>query len=831
MAITRAQQYRQMLEDGGMLVKPGNGKRPGYRSAKAQEVQGRTKASTTKPGTSGGSTAKDDDVAPGYNPKTGRFERPDPSGPPGTMIPEKARTPQEVKQDLRRAINRGAFRKEGIFDAVFPTATNFLDTISRSKLARINNAIQRQNYINSLDLDDPEEKAEYDRIMNELGGLGINIIAGPETLTDTRLKQPMSLGAPTTIFKPTMSFDDDVSSLGDPDVKDILGEGFQDYLKRFDSPDRDDRGPSDPCLGPNPPPYCFIGKKADETIKAQRNLAGLTARIGGSLFAFDEDPITAADGGRIGYDDGGMLVQPGFGGTRQGYRSAKAQESKQKSAQEYKASTTQQQRDDDRRDFQEQRRQAVQRLEEVKPTSRRGKGIENAVRTASELNYLRNLYKLDPVGLGLSFIGNKISDFLFPPLGAAEPSEDELNILRATGQLENQKQKILDATGIGSGAVGVGPVPDLTDPKVAGSIAEAGGLTTGLKKVGGKEIFGTTIGGEQIRVPTDLSQQAIEEIQKDKRQLGLTRDQVIDKALDFDYPTSITEEGAGTIYDMVQADQLPRTLAAEGGIMDLGRQELFLGGIAKGLKKAARGVSRTLKKVAKSPIGKAAILGAIGFGIPGTSFGGIFGKGALSKLIGQKAMTQAPFAPGTGILGFIQKNPLLAIAGTSALAGALTPKEEDDQDEFLRQYYSMRLDPSQSVRGMGSQFDFYNTQFVADGGRIGYQEGSKEPVAKKTMPLLDMDGQEMDLRDNGGFVPIGRMEKADDVPARLSKNEFVFTADAVRNAGDGDVDKGAEVMYNMMKNLERGGNVSDESQGLEGAREMFQTSKRLEEVL
>ena len=194
-------------------------------------------------------------------------------------------------------------------------------------------------------------------------------------------------------------------------------------------------------------------------------------------------------------------------------------------------------------------------------------------------------------------------------------------------------------------------------------------------------------------------------------------------------------------------------------------------------------------------------------------------------------MTQAPFAPGTGILGFIQKNPLLAIAGTSALAGALTPKEEDDQDEFLRQYYNMRLDPSQSVRGMGSQFDFYNTQFVADGGRIGYQEGSKEPVAKKTMPLLDMDGQEMDLRDNGGFVPIGRMEKADDVPARLSKNEFVFTADAVRNAGDGDVDKGAEVMYNMMKNLERGGNVSDESQGLEGAREMFQTSKRLEEVL
>ena len=265
MAITRAQQYRQMLEDGGMLVQPSmTGKRPGYRSAKAQEVQGRTEPSgfsaptgkTQGQSPRGTTTSKDDDVAPGYNPKTGRFERPDPSGPPGTMIPERARTVKEVKQDLRRAMNRGAFRKKGIIDAIFPTATNFLDSVSRSKLARINNAIQRQNYINSLDLDDPEEKAEYDRIMNELGGLGIDIIAGPETLTDTRLKQPMSLGAPTTTFKPTMSFNDDVSSLGDPDVKDILGEGYQDYLKRFDSPDRDDRGPSDPCLGPNPPPYC-----------------------------------------------------------------------------------------------------------------------------------------------------------------------------------------------------------------------------------------------------------------------------------------------------------------------------------------------------------------------------------------------------------------------------------------------------------------------------------------------------------------------------------------------------------------------------------------------
>jgi hypothetical protein len=78
---------------------------------------------------------------------------------------------------------------------------------------------------------------------------------------------------------------------------------------------------------------------------------------------------------------------------------------------------------------------------------------------------------------------------------------------------------------------------------------------------------------------------------------------------------------------------------------------------------------------------------------------------------------------------------------------------------------------------------------------------------------------------------MGEYERKDDVPARLSKNEFVFTADAVRNAGGGDIDRGAEIMENMMKNLEDGGQVSQESQGLQGAREMFATQQRLGEVL
>ena len=106
----------------------------------------------------------------------------------------------------------------------------------------------------------------------------------------------------------------------------------------------------------------------------------------------------------------------------------------------------------------------------------------------------------------------------------------------------------------------------------------------------------------------------------------------------------------------------------------------------------------------------------------------------------------------------------------------------------------------------------------AQGGRIGAQEGG----------LMDLGGMEKDYREEGGFVPIGGREKADDVPARLSKNEFVFTADAVRSAGGGDIDEGAAVMERLMENLEAGGKVSEDSQGREGAQEMFANTQRLQ---
>jgi len=67
--------------------------------------------------------------------------------------------------------------------------------------------------------------------------------------------------------------------------------------------------------------------------------------------------------------------------------------------------------------------------------------------------------------------------------------------------------------------------------------------------------------------------------------------------------------------------------------------------------------------------------------------------------------------------------------------------------------------------------------------------------------IMDLGGKEMDLR-GGGFVPIGKKERADDVPARLSKNEFVMTADAVRGAGGGNINEGARRMYETMNKLE-----------------------------
>jgi hypothetical protein len=308
----------------------------------------------------------------------------------------------------------------------------------------------------------------------------------------------------------------------------------------------------------------------------------------------------------------------------------------------------------------------------------------------------------------------------------------------------------------------------------------------------------------------------------------------------------------------------------DGNMDEMGRQ---MYGLGKLVKKATRAV----KKIAKSPIGKAALLytgaGALsnlaaGSGLAGMFTGftspktflakqglkNIFTRGGLKNIfLGQAAGTAAgPFPylqkgvpkATSGLLGFggeLSFGKVATLASVLPLFGLGTGQESEEEAKKLIDNSGISAEEIEQARNSILQAakenyagDIRARGFKADGGlmRLGYQEGGDaEPVAKKTMPLLDMDGMEKDYRETGGFVDMGRMERADDVPARLSKNEFVFTADAVRNAGEGDIDKGAEVMYNMMKNLEAGGEVSEESQGLEGARRMFQTSQRLEEVL
>ena len=297
-----------------------------------------------------------------------------------------------------------------------------------------------------------------------------------------------------------------------------------------------------------------------------------------------------------------------------------------------------------------------------------------------------------------------------------------------------------------------------------------------------------------------------------------------------------------------------RARKAFGGIMDrvTGRKAYGLGSIFKSVKKA-------VGKVLKSDVGKAAILGLgiygynAGWGsgissfakkIPGSGFlmGGGKEINGVAKYadkfnpwkVAGLAMTAAPFNPGPW--NDVKPNESLGMNNRGGhLIDPITGKEALPAE--MRASLNNALDNADGdpirIKQINDAYAFlgpderlgtylpYRTYGVKDGGRIGKAEGG----------LMDLGGMEKDYRAEGGFVPIGEYEKKDDVPARLSVNEFVFTADAVRGAGQGDIDKGAEIMENMMVNLEKGGTISEESQGNAGAQQMFNTSERLGEVI
>jgi hypothetical protein len=287
-----------------------------------------------------------------------------------------------------------------------------------------------------------------------------------------------------------------------------------------------------------------------------------------------------------------------------------------------------------------------------------------------------------------------------------------------------------------------------------------------------------------------------------------------------------------------------------------------------GLGSLVKKITKPIKKIVKSPIGKAALgaaalYGVNRFGIPGT---GGFGQGAISRLfsgrVGNPAMQKA-VGSGGGLGGFFsrilggakkgfdglsfgQKAFLGAGAGLSLLPFLTGGAEEEEEvvEGFDVTPGSISNIVAQAKRRDPSLRFLPQTQFAqpgfftaAEGGRaqlagggnrvtqlLQLLEGTKDPMDRRMIQqeidmllgkfakggiadlpevrMLEGGMPEIDYRESGGFVPVGKKEKADDVPAMLSKNEFVMTADAVRGMGDGNVEKGAQKMYDQMRQLE-----------------------------
>jgi len=270
-----------------------------------------------------------------------------------------------------------------------------------------------------------------------------------------------------------------------------------------------------------------------------------------------------------------------------------------------------------------------------------------------------------------------------------------------------------------------------------------------------------------------------------------------------------------------------RKFMAKGGIMQtVPRQGYFLGKIVKGIKKGVKGV---VKGVKKNPL---LALAALNFA-PALVAGGksMFFGPASSSIFGNplSLLNLSGAATGTGAAMDALKIGGAGAAITGLLSG-MTQQEGESNEEFGRRKAQVRDQLNVQFRRLypqgGNESDEdYNIRInamveaaddqtipvgeMADGGRVMRAFGSDELVEKASgiegLPInVNSKGvKELDLRETGGFIPpVGVKEKADDIPAMLSNNEFVFTADAVRAAGGGSVNKGAQRMYDLMKNLE-----------------------------
>jgi hypothetical protein len=168
---------------------------------------------------------------------------------------------------------------------------------------------------------------------------------------------------------------------------------------------------------------------------------------------------------------------------------------------------------------------------------------------------------------------------------------------------------------------------------------------------------------------------------------------------------------------------------------------------------------------------------------------------------------------GTGAMELIEKNPKTAAAvgfGTGLALGA--PQQENESDEDFAKRQQAEVNPLITYYGRNLQINnpyFYQKfgavnpfETAAQGGIMGYAKGgSMVPPARQ----IEGGVIELDARKSGGYIPYGKKERVDDVPAMLAKDEFVFTSRAVKAAGGGSARRGAEKMYALMKQLESKG--------------------------
>ena len=189
-----------------------------------------------------------------------------------------------------------------------------------------------------------------------------------------------------------------------------------------------------------------------------------------------------------------------------------------------------------------------------------------------------------------------------------------------------------------------------------------------------------------------------------------------------------------------------------------------------------------------------------------------FGKDNALQATGAQA-TGGTYGVGDDVLvrdaGFFQNLPRRAVAqGIQSIGPASTAidKYKADQDAEAARLAEEQAAYSNSVAGLinyyrsltdpDKRFGSYN-----QGGRVGFNQGGIMNAGSIPQTLNIPEGIQLDGR-GGGFIPMGAQEKKDDVPAMLAKNEFVMTSDAVRAAGGGSIEKGAQRMYDMMNQLE-----------------------------